>query len=157
MRERRARHGVSPWDDEKRAWLARQMWDDQCTFTLIGGAVGLSRSAVAGFIRREGLLRKREAISPPPSIQIEAERIGQYKSSKRDILVALSGAGPLSPKNIAAKLGCLMVDQTLFLRKLDEMKGANLIELIRDHDYPASGWRITESGLAELNQTVPSR
>lgn len=47
----------SPWVG-KRAWLVEQMWNDECTFQMIGGAIGETRSAVAGYIRRRGLHRK---------------------------------------------------------------------------------------------------
>lgn len=61
-----------PWSEErklaasswggKKAWLVEQMWDDGCTFKEIGEAINVSRSSVAGYIRRRGLQRRLAAL-----------------------------------------------------------------------------------------------
>jgi hypothetical protein len=52
------RSDMKPWS-KNRAWLAREMWIDGCSYTEIAEALGTSRSAVGGFINRTGLQRYR--------------------------------------------------------------------------------------------------
>lgn len=68
------------WWKGKRGWLVEQMWADGCTFSEIGGAIGTTRSAVAGYIRRRGLHRKydnpsNDATEPPVAAEVTTTQV----------------------------------------------------------------------------------